>query len=99
MVHGGGAVTAATDCPRCPRGCGPFGVPYCCADWNHRAADGDRIVCPACGYGWRGTTEEVLQAIRAQEAWERQQFAEDGEQRLLDAAIGKLWRAKAEVAP
>lgn len=92
-------MSAATDCPRCPRCSAPCGVPICCANWNHRAKDGDRIACPACGHGWVGTTAEVMQAIAAQEAWERQQYAEDRDQRALDAALGRLWRMRAEVEP
>lgn len=60
------------DCPPCPHGCGPVGVPIRAADWNHRADrdKGHDLVCPACGSGWVGTPEEVVQADRAQLARE-----------------------------
>lgn len=77
----------ATDCPRCPRGCGPFGIPYRAAYWNHRARETDRIVCPCCGRGWVGTDAEVEQAERAQVAWDAQQDEEE-RQRALKAEGG-----------
>lgn len=58
------------DCPKCPHCGSRSGVPRSKADWNHRANDGDRIVCPACGKGWVGTLAEVTQATAAQIAWE-----------------------------
>lgn len=64
------------DCPKCP-GCGStVGVPRRAADWNHRAKEGDRIVCPACGTGWVGTDAEVAQAESAQQAWEAHESEE-----------------------
>jgi hypothetical protein len=59
-----------TDCPRCPNCKHAEGIPRERADWNHRAGGADNLACPACGWGWVGTAEEVAQAKRAQDAWE-----------------------------
>lgn len=58
------------DCPQCPCG-GPM-VTRAKADsgWNHRAHEGDRLVCCACGDGKIGTDAEVEQATRADAAWD-----------------------------
>lgn len=58
------------NCPACPKCGARCGVPVEAADWNHRAGPLDRIACPTCGTGWRGTDAEVEQARTAQAAWE-----------------------------
>jgi hypothetical protein len=46
------------------------------ATWNHRADDGERIVCCACGDGRAGTDAEFEQARRADEAWKTETRAQ-----------------------
>ena len=70
------------DTPLCPRptsgkhaggSCmGPL-IPKRAADWNHRAAPDERLVCCSCGNGQVGTDAEVEQAERAQKAWDAEE--------------------------
>ncbi|QSQ17206.1 hypothetical protein [Myxococcus landrumensis] len=57
------------DCPPCPSCKARCGIPVRLADWNHRAVEGDTLVCPSCGAGWVGTVEESTLAERAYSAW------------------------------
>lgn len=57
-------------------------IPKRAADWNHRADDGHRLVCCACGEGQVGTDSEVEQAERAQRAWE----AEEARQNAMSSS-------------
>ena len=65
------------DCPTCPSCDCSNGVPLRAAHDRHRGKPGDRIICPACGTGWVGTDAELLQAERAQAAWDLECGADD----------------------
>lgn len=60
----------SVDCPKCPHCGATCGVPIRAADWNHRAEDTDRLVCPACGKGWHGDEADFAKAEAAQRAWD-----------------------------
>lgn len=67
---------SALEAPECPAGCGPLATPI--ADLGGGVTtdrvdgpDDSTLWCPACGVGWRGTPEDVLQASRALELYYR----------------------------
>ncbi|TQF10489.1 hypothetical protein FJV41_39185 [Myxococcus llanfairpwllgwyngyllgogerychwyrndrobwllllantysiliogogogochensis] len=63
------------DCPACPSCKARCGIPARLADWNHRAAPTDTLVCPSCGAGWVGTAGDVAQAERAYKAWAAEELS------------------------
>lgn len=66
-------MTAATDCPPCHRCKMPCGSRMD-GDWQMPPG---RLMCGACGHRWDGTVEELVQAMRADAAYEAQCAAEE----------------------
>lgn len=60
------------DCPSCPK-CGlNCAVPARCSGARGRwyGPDDATLFCPACGSAWVGNEADVVQADKAQAAWE-----------------------------
>ena len=72
----------ARDCPACPS-CGlEMGTPILPARTGVERWDGPEdadLWCPSCGTGWKGTVEDLAQAMKAWIAYEKEmEVAETG---------------------